>query len=98
MPGCFPLDADILRIAAIAGIKKEIADITADATIPEKDKKQMLDELAEARVGGGVRVRAPVVLGLAHLAQSARVEVERDRREPRGVDCEFEVIVVGGET
>lgn len=32
----------------IAGIKKEIADITADATIPEKDKKQMLDELAEA--------------------------------------------------
>ncbi len=32
----------------IAGIKKEIAEITADATIPEKDKKQMLDELAEA--------------------------------------------------
>jgi len=32
----------------IASIKKEIADITADATIPEKDKKQMLDELNEA--------------------------------------------------
>ncbi len=32
----------------ISGIKKEIAEITADATIPEKDKKQMLDELAEA--------------------------------------------------
>ncbi|MDX2155162.1 MAG: hypothetical protein SFW09_01530 [Hyphomicrobiaceae bacterium] len=32
----------------IASIKKEIADIQADTTIPEKDKKQMLDELAEA--------------------------------------------------
>ncbi|MEZ5853721.1 MAG: hypothetical protein R3D67_02850 [Hyphomicrobiaceae bacterium] len=32
----------------IASIKKEIAEITADKTIPEKDKKQMLDELAEA--------------------------------------------------
>lgn len=32
----------------IASIKKEIADITADASIPEKDKKQMLDELNEA--------------------------------------------------
>ena len=32
----------------IASIKKEIADITADTTIPEKDKKQMLDELNEA--------------------------------------------------
>ena len=32
----------------IASIKKEIADITADASIAEKDKKQMLDELNEA--------------------------------------------------
>ena len=32
----------------IASIKKEISDITADTTIPEKDKKQMLDELNEA--------------------------------------------------
>jgi len=32
----------------IAAIKKEIDDVTADSTIPEKDKKQMLDELAEA--------------------------------------------------
>jgi hypothetical protein len=32
----------------IASIKKEIADITGDASIPEKDKKQMLDELNEA--------------------------------------------------
>jgi hypothetical protein len=32
----------------ISSIKKEIADITADKTIPEKDKKQMLDELNEA--------------------------------------------------
>jgi hypothetical protein len=32
----------------IASIKKEIAEITGDATIPEKDKKQMLDELNEA--------------------------------------------------
>jgi hypothetical protein len=32
----------------ITSIKKEIADITADNTIPAKDKKQMLDELAEA--------------------------------------------------
>jgi hypothetical protein len=32
----------------IASIKKEIGDITADKTIPEKDKKQMLDELNEA--------------------------------------------------
>jgi hypothetical protein len=32
----------------ITSIKKEIADIGADKTIPEKDKKQMLDELAEA--------------------------------------------------
>ena len=32
----------------IAAIKKEIEEITADKTIPEKDKKQMLDELAEA--------------------------------------------------
>jgi hypothetical protein len=32
----------------ITAIKKEIEDITADKTIPEKDKKQMLDELAEA--------------------------------------------------
>lgn len=32
----------------IASIKKEIEEITADKTIPEKDKKQMLDELAEA--------------------------------------------------
>lgn len=32
----------------IAAIKKEMEEITADKTIPEKDKKQMLDELAEA--------------------------------------------------
>jgi hypothetical protein len=32
----------------IASIRKEIADITADKEIPEKDKKQMLDELNEA--------------------------------------------------
>ncbi len=32
----------------IASIKKEIAEIKADKTIPEKDRKQMLDELAEA--------------------------------------------------
>lgn len=32
----------------IAAIKKEIEDITNDKSIPEKDKKQMLDELAEA--------------------------------------------------
>ncbi len=32
----------------ITAIKKEIDEITADKTIPEKDKKQMLDELAEA--------------------------------------------------
>jgi len=32
----------------IAAINKEIADITADKSIPEKDKKQMLDELNEA--------------------------------------------------
>ena len=32
----------------IASIKKEIGDITADTSIPEKDKKQMLDELNEA--------------------------------------------------
>ena len=32
----------------ITAIKKEIEDITGDKTIPEKDKKQMLDELAEA--------------------------------------------------
>ena len=32
----------------ITAIKKEIEEITADKTIPEKDKKQMLDELAEA--------------------------------------------------
>jgi hypothetical protein len=29
-------------------LTKEIADIKADASIPDKDKKQMLDELAEA--------------------------------------------------
>jgi len=32
----------------ISAIKKEIEEITADKSIPEKDKKQMLDELAEA--------------------------------------------------
>ena len=32
----------------IASIKKEIEEIKADKSIPEKDKKQMLDELAEA--------------------------------------------------
>lgn len=32
----------------IAAIKKEIDDVTKDTTIPDKDKKQMLDELAEA--------------------------------------------------
>jgi hypothetical protein len=32
----------------ITAIKKEIDEIKADASIPEKDKKQMLDELAEA--------------------------------------------------
>ena len=32
----------------ITAIKKEIDEITADKTIPDKDKKQMLDELAEA--------------------------------------------------
>lgn len=32
----------------IAAIKKEIDEVTADKTIPDKDKKQMLDELAEA--------------------------------------------------
>ncbi len=32
----------------IAAIKKEIEEINADKTIPEKDKKQMLEELTEA--------------------------------------------------
>ena len=32
----------------ITAIKKEIEDVNKDATIPDKDKKQMLDELAEA--------------------------------------------------
>ena len=32
----------------IAAIKKEVEEINADKTIPEKDKKQMLDELSEA--------------------------------------------------
>lgn len=32
----------------VDAIKKEIADITADKEIPEKEKKQMLDELGEA--------------------------------------------------
>ena len=32
----------------VQSIKKEIADVTADATIQEKDKKQMLEELNEA--------------------------------------------------
>jgi hypothetical protein len=32
----------------IAAIKKEIEEVTADKSIPEKDKKQMLDELGEA--------------------------------------------------
>ena len=29
-------------------LKKEMAEVKADASIPEKDKKQMLDELSEA--------------------------------------------------
>jgi hypothetical protein len=32
----------------VASIKKEIEDVTADKTIAEKDKKQMLEELNEA--------------------------------------------------
>jgi hypothetical protein len=32
----------------VDAIKKEIADIEKDAAIPEKDKKQMLEEMAEA--------------------------------------------------
>jgi hypothetical protein len=32
----------------IAAIKKEMEEIEKDSSIPEKDKKQMLDELAEA--------------------------------------------------
>jgi hypothetical protein len=32
----------------LTSIKKEIEEITADNSIPEKDKKQMLDELNEA--------------------------------------------------
>jgi len=32
----------------VTSIKKEIEDITADKSIPEKDKKQMLEELDEA--------------------------------------------------
>ena len=32
----------------IAAIKKEIEEVTADKTIPDKEKKQMLEELAEA--------------------------------------------------
>ena len=32
----------------IAAIKKEIDEVTADQSIPEKEKKQMLEELAEA--------------------------------------------------
>jgi succinate dehydrogenase/fumarate reductase flavoprotein subunit len=32
----------------VASIKKEIADIQGDKSIPEKDKKQILDELSEA--------------------------------------------------
>lgn len=32
----------------VASIKKEIDDVTADKTLQEKDKKQMLDELSEA--------------------------------------------------
>jgi hypothetical protein len=33
----------------VTAIKKEIDEITADKTIPDKDKKQMLEELAEAQ-------------------------------------------------
>ena len=33
----------------VPAIKKEIDEITADKTIPDKDKKQMLEELAEAQ-------------------------------------------------
>ena len=32
----------------VAAIQKEIADVTADKTIPAQDKKQMLEELNEA--------------------------------------------------
>jgi hypothetical protein len=32
----------------VESIKKEIEEITADKSIPEKDKKQMLDEMQEA--------------------------------------------------
>jgi hypothetical protein len=42
------LDADGNFTDPIAAIKKEIQEINEDKSIPEKDKKQMLDELAEA--------------------------------------------------
>lgn len=42
------LDADGNFTDPIAAIKKEIEEINGDKTIPEKDKKQMLDELNEA--------------------------------------------------
>ena len=34
--------------ANLRSIQKEIADVTADKTIPAQDKKQMLEELNEA--------------------------------------------------
>jgi len=42
------LDADGNFTDPIAAIKKEIEEINGDKTTPEKDKKQMLDELNEA--------------------------------------------------
>ena len=33
----------------VEGIKKEIEDVTADKTMAEKEKKQVLEELAEAQ-------------------------------------------------
>jgi uncharacterized protein YpiB (UPF0302 family) len=37
-----------IRSSRQAAIKKEMAEVTADKTVPEKDKKDLLKELEEA--------------------------------------------------
>jgi len=47
MAGMDPQTKDFLEPQA--AIEKEIKEVTADKSIPEKEKKQMLEELGEAR-------------------------------------------------
>jgi hypothetical protein len=57
----------------VEALKKELADVTADASIPEDDKKKLVDELGEA-IKATPRIEHPENV---EVVKAHRVEIEK---------------------